>query len=60
MSPEASPSTWEPGPVTPRRRALIIAASLLALFLGTLDALVMASAMPSVVADLGGCTSTPA
>ena len=32
----------------------MIAASLLALFLGALDALVMAAAMPTVVADLGG------
>lgn len=39
---------------TDRRRSLIIAASLLALFLGALDALVMTAAMPSIVADLGG------
>ena len=39
---------------TPHRRSLIIAASLLALFLGALDALVMAAAMPTVVAELGG------
>jgi EmrB/QacA subfamily drug resistance transporter len=44
----------EPSRITPRRRALIIAASLLALFLGALDALVMAAAMPTVVAELGG------
>jgi EmrB/QacA subfamily drug resistance transporter len=54
MSPAATPPTAETGPITPRRRALIIAASLLALFLGALDALVMAAAMPTVVADLGG------
>ena len=47
-------SAAEPGPITPRRRILIIAAALLALFLGALDALVMAAAMPTVVADLGG------
>ena len=41
-------------PPSPRRRSLIIAASLLALFLGALDALVMAAAMPTVVAELGG------
>ncbi len=40
--------------VSPRRRQLVIAASLLALFLGALDALVMSAAMPTVVADLGG------
>jgi EmrB/QacA subfamily drug resistance transporter len=33
---------------------MIIAASLLALFLGALDALVMSAAMPTVVAELGG------
>lgn len=36
-----------------KERHLIIWASLLALFLGALDALVMSAAMPSVVADLG-------
>lgn len=41
-------------PISPRRRQLVIAASLLALFLGALDALVMSAAMPTVVADLGG------
>jgi len=40
--------------LTPKRRYLIITASLLTLFLGALDALVMAAAMPTVVADLGG------
>jgi EmrB/QacA subfamily drug resistance transporter len=33
---------------------MIISASLLALFLGALDALVMSAAMPTVVAELGG------
>ena len=37
-----------------RRRNLIIIASLLALFLGALDALVMSAATPTIVADLGG------
>jgi EmrB/QacA subfamily drug resistance transporter len=32
----------------------IIAAALLALFLGALDALVMSAAMPTIIADLGG------
>lgn len=54
MIPDAATSTAETSPITPRRRALIIAASLLALFLGALDALVMAAAMPTVVAELGG------
>jgi amino acid transporter len=42
------------GAISPQRRKLIISASLLALFLGALDALVMSAAMPTVVADLGG------
>jgi len=37
-----------------KSRNLIISASLLALFLGALDALVMAAAMPTIVEDLGG------
>ena len=37
-----------------KTRNLIISASLLALFLGALDALVMAAAMPTIVEDLGG------
>jgi len=40
--------------LSPRSRNLIIIASLLALFLGALDALVMSAAMPTIVADLGG------
>ncbi|MGW8195180.1 MAG: MFS transporter [Desulforhopalus sp.] len=35
-------------------RRWIIAAALLALFLGAMDALVMSAAMPTIVADLGG------
>jgi EmrB/QacA subfamily drug resistance transporter len=49
-----SPSTLSPGALAPGSRKWIIAASLLALFLGALDALVMSAAMPTVVADLGG------
>ena len=49
-----TPSAAEFEPISPRRRILIIAAALLALFLGALDALVMAAAMPTVVAELGG------
>jgi EmrB/QacA subfamily drug resistance transporter len=37
-----------------KRRFYIIIASLLALFLGALDAMVMSAAMPTIVADLGG------
>ena len=37
-----------------RQRFMVIGASLLALFLGALDALIISAAMPSVVADLGG------
>lgn len=40
--------------ITERGRRYIIAAALLALFLGALDALVMSTAMPTIVADLGG------
>jgi len=36
-----------------KSRALIIAAALLALFLGAMDALVMSAAMPTIVAELG-------
>ena len=45
-SPEAA--------ISPRSRNYVIIASLLALFLGALDALVMSAAMPTIVADLGG------
>ncbi len=37
-----------------RKRSYIIIATLLTLFLGALDALVMSAAMPTIVADLGG------
>jgi EmrB/QacA subfamily drug resistance transporter len=37
-----------------KSRNMIISASLLALFLGALDALVMSAAMPTIVEDLGG------
>ncbi len=45
-----------PGPrsLSARSRAFVIAAAMLALFLGALDALVMGAAMPTIVADLGG------
>jgi hypothetical protein len=40
--------------ISRKDRIFIIVASLLALFLGALDALVMGAAMPSIVAHLGG------
>jgi EmrB/QacA subfamily drug resistance transporter len=40
--------------ISRKNRILIIVASLLALFLGALDALIMGAAMPSIVAHLGG------
>ena len=40
--------------ISPKSRNYIIVATLLALFLGALDAMVMAAAMPTIVADLGG------
>ena len=40
--------------ISPKSRNYIIIASLLVLFLGALDALVMSAAMPTIVADLGG------
>lgn len=40
--------------VSQKTRHLIVAASLLALFLGALDALIMSAAMPTIVADLSG------
>jgi len=40
--------------ISRKNRIFIIVASLLALFLGALDALVMGAAMPSIVAQLGG------
>ena len=40
--------------VDQRARALIIAAALLALFLGAMDALIMSAAMPTIAAELGG------
>jgi MFS family permease len=47
-------SQQSPALLSPRRRNTIIIASLLALFLGALDALVMSAATPTIVADLGG------
>ena len=44
---------YEPG-IDRKSRSLIIAAALVALFLGAMDALIMSAAMPTIVADLGG------
>ena len=50
-----SASTLQPvGQISPRRRFWVLAAALLALFLGALDTLIMSAAMPTIVADLGG------
>ena len=55
-----SHQTSESGQMAPemiigrKSRYYIIAAALLALFLGALDALVMSAAMPTIIADLGG------
>ena len=43
-----------PETIGQKERGLIIGASLLALFLGALDALVMSAAMPTIIAELGG------
>jgi MFS family permease len=40
--------------ISRKARLLLLAAVLLALFLGALDALVVSAAMPTIVADLGG------
>ena len=40
--------------ISPTRRSAVIAAALVALFLGAMDALVMSAAMPTIVAELGG------
>ena len=37
-----------------KNRLYVIAAALLALFLGALDTLIMGAAMPTIVSDLGG------
>ncbi len=47
-------STISNAAIPVKSRNLIISASLLALFLGALDALVMSAAMPTIVEDLGG------
>ena len=42
---------WIP---SPRERLFVTGAALLALFLGAMDALIMSTAMPTIVTDLGG------
>jgi EmrB/QacA subfamily drug resistance transporter len=49
LRPPASPGNFEV-----KERVAVVAAALLALFLGALDTLVMGAAMPTVVTDLGG------
>lgn len=41
-------------PLTSRQRTYVITAALTALFLGALDALIISTAMPTIVAELGG------
>ena len=43
-----------PDLLSPKRRLLLILATLLALFLAALDTLIMSAVMPTIVADLGG------
>jgi len=52
--PETGEARQPEAVISLRSRNYIIAASLLALFLGALDSLVMSAAMPTIVADLGG------
>lgn len=58
IHPELSPSegvdSAKPHLMDGKTRMLVIVASLLALFLGALDALVVGAAMPTIVAELGG------
>ena len=58
VSDRIEPATGVTNPSHPnlpaQTRNLIVAATLLALFLGALDALVMSAAMPTIVAELGG------
>jgi len=54
QSGAGSPEAISAAVIDPKSRLLIIAATLLALFLGAMDTLVMSAAMPTIVADLGG------
>ncbi|MFH1116179.1 MAG: MDR family MFS transporter [Pseudomonadota bacterium] len=40
--------------ISPHRRMMIVAAALLAVFLGALDALIVSTAMPTIASSLGG------
>lgn len=56
-SPEAHPETTqpaEPAPVSPNRRNLIFVAVVLGMLLAALDQTIVATALPTMVADLGG------
>lgn len=54
VNPDANASTSPETKITRKRRFYIIAAALMTLFLGALDALVMSTAMPTIVSELGG------
>ena len=51
---KSEPAATRESGLDPRARRWVLGAALLALFLGALDALIIAAAMPSIVADLGG------
>jgi EmrB/QacA subfamily drug resistance transporter len=53
LNPTEKPPAPE-GLISRKKRFYVIAATLLTLFLGALDALVMSAAMPTIVTDLGG------
>ncbi|QZT64909.1 MDR family MFS transporter [Mycolicibacterium austroafricanum] len=56
-SPAAHPETTqpaEPAPVSPNRRNLIFVAVVLGMLLAALDQTIVATALPTMVADLGG------
>ncbi|MGE2835981.1 MDR family MFS transporter [Mycobacterium sp. SMC-4] len=56
-SPAARPDTaepTEPAPVSPQRRNVIFVAVVLGMLLAALDQTIVATALPTVVADLGG------
>jgi MFS family permease len=47
-------STGQPSPTLPVRRALILAACLMATFMAAVESTIVATAMPTIVAKLGG------
>jgi EmrB/QacA subfamily drug resistance transporter len=52
--PAGSDSPSEPAPVSPQRRNIIFVAVVLGMLLAALDQTIVATALPTVVADLGG------